>query len=296
MMMKLLLLVPALLVVMLAAACSVETREPAVAAVHDSLVVAARPLVVPHDSLIPDGALGASIRRGRAILTAAGDSLPDHVGNRLTCTNCHLDAGTRAFAAPWVGVYARFPQYRGRNARVNLLEDRINDCIQRSLKGRALAFESSAMRDMVAYMAWLSREYPVGSSVAGEGFDRFGPLEPDTAGGATVYVRECARCHGAAGDGMQYVDSVGVSRLAPPLWGPDSYTIGAGMARLRTAAAFVRANMPFDRPRTLTDQEAYDVAAYINAQPRGDFAGKEHDWPRGGAPPDAAYPTMGARQ
>ena len=37
------------------------------------------------------------------------------------------------------------------------------------------------------------------------------------------------------------------------------------MARINTAAAFIQNNMPLSRPGTLTDQEAWDVAAYINS-------------------------------
>ena len=83
--------------------------------------------------------------------------------------------------------------------------------------------------------------------------------------------------------------------MAPPVWGPYSYNIGAGMARARTAAAFIRDNMPFDQPGTLTDQQALDVAAYVNAHARPDFPDKIHDWPNGDAPPDVAYPTQAAR-
>lgn len=82
--------------------------------------------------------------------------------------------------------------------------------------------------------------------------------------------------------------------MAPPLWGAESYNIGAGMARLSIAASFIYANMPYDRPAGLTEQQAFDVAAYINAQPRPDFARKAEDWPNGDAPPDAAYPTRAA--
>ena len=67
------------------------------------------------------------------------------------------------------------------------------------------------------------------------------------------------------------------------------------MARVRTAAAFIHRNMPDDRPRTLTEQQAVDVAAYVNSQPRPDFTGKEHDWPNGDHPPDVPYLTRAAR-
>lgn len=241
-------------------------------------------LPVPAESSVDDPALLAAIRRGRAIAGATGDSLPAQVGNALRCTSCHLDDGRRAHAMPWVGVYARFPQYRAREGRVLRLEDRINGCLRRSLNGRALPMDDDRLRDMVAYMAFLSRGVDVGGKVAGQGLAPIAPLAGDTLRGHAVFVAECARCHGAAGDGTS---------RAPPLWGARSFNVGAGMARLRTAAAFIRRTMPYDRPGTLSDQAAFDVAAYVVSRPRPDFAGKEHDWPRGGAPVDAAYATTG---
>lgn len=246
----------------------------------------------PDDSLIPDGPMGQSIRRGRAILLATGDSLPDHVGNALRCTNCHLDAGTRRDAMPWLGVYARFPQYRSRNARINSIEDRINDCFQRSLNGKILAADDPALHDMVAYMAFLSQGVPVGRTVVGAGLIRDEPLPGDPGRGHAVFVAECARCHGNDGQGIRTDTLV----VGPPLWGPRSYSVGAGMARVRTAAAFIRHNMPFDRPGTLTDQQAFDVATYVDSRSRPDFVGKEDDWPKGGEPPDVAYQTRAMRE
>lgn len=239
---------------------------------------------VPADADIPDGVLGASIRRGRALLNATRDSLPAHVGNELRCTSCHLADGQQENGIPWVGVYARFPQYRSRNDDVNVLADRINDCFQRSLNGTALPADGAEMKDMIAYMAFLSRGYPVGSEVRGQGLPALTPLPGDTARGAAVFAASCVACHGADGQGTP---------VAPPLWGPGSYNIGAGMARLRTAASFVRHNMPLGNPN-LTDQQAFDVAAYINMHPRPDHPGKENDWPRGNPPPDVAYPTRAA--
>lgn len=235
---------------------------------------------------IPDGDLGASIRRGLAILTATRDSLPGHVGNDLRCTSCHLDEGRRPDAMPWVGVAARFPQYRSRSASVQRLEDRINDCFERSLAGTAVAWDDPAMRDMVAYMAHLSRDVPHGGKVPGQGVPLASAVRGDSAAGATLYAAQCVRCHGADGEG---------SAKAPPLWGPRSYTIGAGMARLRTVAGFVRHNMPFDRPGTLTDRQAQDIATFLTTRPRPDFADKHNDWPRGDPPPDVAYLTAAGR-
>ncbi|HTO72324.1 MAG TPA: c-type cytochrome [Gemmatimonadales bacterium] len=243
------------------------------------------PLRAPADSEMGSDDVGRSIRRGQALMRATLESLPDHVGNRLRCVSCHPDDGRRANAMPWIGVYSRFPQYRPRSGGVDLLEDRINDCFRRSLNGRALDPASREMRDIVSYMAFLSRGIPVGATVEGQGLPKLAVTTGDTVAGAALFKTTCARCHGADGQG---------TAAATPLWGRHSFNIGAGMARVRTAASFIRYNMPFDTPRSLTDQQAFDVAQYITTRPRPDFPGKELDWPRGDPPPDVAYPTKAA--
>ena len=241
------------------------------------------PTVIPLADTLRRDVHGARIRRGRAILSATSDSLPAYVGNQLRCTSCHLEDGRRPDALPWVGVIARFPQYRSRNALVNRIEDRVNDCFERSLSGRALPHDSDPMRDIVAYLQFLSRGVPQGLRIARQGAPAVQVTLADTTRGAAVYRRSCVRCHGAAGEG---------TTLAPPLWGDGSYSNGAGMGRPRTAAAFIRANMPYDAP-TLTEQEALDVATYINAQPRRVYSRGQLDWPFGGAPIDVPYVTAG---
>ena len=241
----------------------------------------------PDGSALPDGALGRSIRRGHALLVATRDSLPGNVGNSLRCTSCHLDDGRRPDAIPLTGVYARFPQYRSRSGSVSRLEDRINDCFERSMVGKALAWDDPAMRDLVAYFAFISRGIKVGDKVPGQGLPLGTATSGDTIAGATLFATTCARCHGPNGEGTS---------LAPPTWGPNSFGLGAGMSRLRSAAAFIRHNMPFDRVVTLTDDEAVNIAAYLVSRPRPDFIGKERDWPNGDPPTDVAYPTTAGRR
>ena len=235
------------------------------------------------DSLIPRGALGESIRRGRAIMLATRDSLPGHVGSRLTCTNCHLDAGTRATSGPWVGSFASFPQYNARSGRVFRIEDRVNECLRRSLNGTPLPLDARDMNDMVAYLAFLSTGGPHGPRAAWLGYKRLEPRPGHADEGGRIFAVQCARCHGVQGEG---------AATGPPVWGPASFAIGAGMARINTAAAFIRWNMPRDAAGTLSDQQAYNVAAFLLSHPRPDTQGKEKDWPNGDAPPDAAYATM----
>ena len=100
-----------------------------------------------------------------------------------------------------------------------------------------------------------------------------------------AWKSKCASCHGPSGDGMTRPDG---GYLFPALWGPKSFNVGAGMARLNNAAGFVKQNMPLGQA-TLSDQEAFDVAAFFTAQARPDFAGKSGDWPKGDRPVDARY-------
>jgi thiosulfate dehydrogenase len=276
----------------LTAACSDRAKSP-IPSTSARTEASALPFRVPDESEIKDSVTLASIRRGRALIHDTRDSLPANVGAALSCANCHFSDGTVANAMPLVGAYSRFPQYRARSGHVDLLEDRINDCFKRSLNGKALAPESRDMRDMVTYIAFLSRGYPPGKEMEGQSVPKLDPLEGDTARGRQVYVTVCAACHGLDGNGSFATPQ---APAAPPLWGPHSYNIGAGMARVRSAAAFIHHLMPRDRPGTLTPQQAFDVATYINTRPRPDFRGKERDWPLGGAPPDVAYPTLASQK
>lgn len=276
---------------LLALACDGSQPESAEPPLQEAARASAQkpariPFRVPQESEIRDSATLASIRRGRALFVHTSDSLPLNVAASLQCSNCHMDAGTRKDAMPMVGSYARFPQYRARSARLDRIEDRINDCFERSMNGRKLAWDGADMRDMVAYLAFLSIGFPVGVEMEGQGVPALEPLPGDSTRGKEVFTTRCAICHGPDGNGTV---------AAPPLWGPRSYNIGAGMARINTAARFIHHLMPQDRPRTLTPQQAFDVATFINTRPRPDFARKETDWPKGGAPPDVAYETLEAR-
>lgn len=246
------------------------------------------PLQAPDHSTIPEGPMGDAIRRGERLLNHTEVELPNNVGNGLRCTSCHLNGGTVANAGPWVGITAVFPQYRSRNARINTLEERVNDCFERSLNGTSLDPSGDDMAAILAHMAWLSQGVPMGRSIEGRGFARIDdPPAPDEAHGEVIYVERCAVCHGDNGEGRARADD-GAYQF-PPLWGDRSFNIGAGMARLDTAAAFVRWNMPLGQGGTLSEQDAYDVAAYFTRQPRPDFADKTNDWPQGGRPSDARY-------
>jgi thiosulfate dehydrogenase len=258
-----------------------QKRQPPTAAPVVATPVASAAF---SDSAIPSGPLGESIRRGLALVEHTPDSLPAYVGGNLRCTSCHLDRGLRPNAAPLAGVHNRFPKYIDRSGAVVPLEDRVNYCFTRSLAGRAIPPRSREMVDIVAYLAFISRGAGANGHVEGEGMPKMTVLASDSARGHELFTANCARCHGADGAGMAAV---------PALWGARSFSVGASMARVERAASFIRHNMPFDKPGSLTDQQAFDLAAYVNSHIRPDSPGKELDWPKGGAPADVPYATKG---
>jgi thiosulfate dehydrogenase len=248
-----------------------------------------------------EGPFGGLVRYGHALMVdtphrigpAAADPAMRYAGNSLTCQNCHLKAGTQPYAMPFTGVWGQFPQYHGREGAVSTLEERINGCMERSMNGRALPLDSMEMKAFLAYAKWLSTGIPDGARLTGAGV--MGVREPgraaDLASGARVYAAACAACHGEDGRGRR--DETGTGYQYPPVAGPDSYNNGAGMARVLTAAGFVRHNMPlgamFDAP-VLSDADAYDVAAYISSLGRPAMAGLDRDYPdRTQKPADTPY-------
>ena len=232
--------------------------------------------------------------RGMRLHLESSALLPNNVGDALNCTSCHLNAGTVANGSPFVGVSAFFPSYAPRAGRVITIEDRINGCFLRSMHGKALAADSADLKAMVAYFDWMKRDTKPQDKVAGRGVGKVSmAIKPDLENGKRIYAQQCAACHGRDGEGLKQADG---RFIYPPLWGDQSFNIGAGMARTYTAAAFVKQNMPIGYRDQfplgqggLSDQEAVDVAAYFSHQPRPDFPPKVNDWPKDKKPADARY-------
>ncbi|MDO7253725.1 c-type cytochrome [Helicobacter sp. faydin-H76] len=210
----------------------------------------------------------------------AKDPKMRYAGSNLSCSSCHANGGTNQYQSAFVGIWGRFPQYRSRSDSINTLEDRINGCMQRSLNGKALPVDSKEMKAIVTYMQWLSQGIPVGAKVKGQGLVKMELMNraADPKKGKIVFEEKCVACHQADGQGIKNESGEGAYYTFPPLWGKDSYNTGAGMHRELKAAAYIKANMPQGNP-DLTDEEAYDVAAYINSQPRPIKAGGEKDFP-----------------
>jgi len=206
------------------------------------------------------------IRFGRDVFTDTQRYAKPYVGNALNCVNCHLEAGRQANAAPLWAAYVAYPAFMTKNRQVDTFEHRLEMCFRFSMNGRMPPADSAVVVGLVSYAYWLATGAPVGAHLAGRGYPPVAepPLPPDAKRGAGVYRDHCAACHGVAGQGTRS----GARYTFPPLWGTAAYNAGAGMHRVPTAAAFIKANMPLGQGETLTDQQAWDVAAYVNAQPR----------------------------
>ncbi|HWB63438.1 MAG TPA: c-type cytochrome [Chitinophagales bacterium] len=210
-----------------------------------------------------------------------------HITNGMNCQNCHLEAGTKVWGNNYSAVAANYPKYRERSGSIETVYKRINDCIQRSLNGKALDTSSREMQALKAYVEWVGKDVPKNTKPNGAGITDVAYLDEaaNAEKGKIVYMAKCATCHNK--DGMGKVDSATGNYQYPPLWGPHSYTSGAGMYRISRLAGFVQSNMPFgtnyQHPQ-LSDADAWNVAAFVNSQPRPGY-NLSKDWPKLSAKP-----------
>jgi len=233
---------------------------PAVMAAGGACAREPEPHRPPPLAAAPQDKYGDLVRLGHAIVTDTPNRAARYSGNRLSCSNCHLDAGRKANAAPLWAAFVAFPAWRTKTDRVDTFDERVQQCFRYSLDGIPPAYGSIELTAIAAYAHFLARGLSVGPESRGRGFPLLGKtgLDPNRDRGRVVYRQHCQSCHGEDGGGLPGT---------PPLWGFGSYNKGAGMANVTTAAAFIKANMPLGSP-LLTDQQALDVAAYMNAQLR----------------------------
>ena len=217
----------------------------------------------PPDTAIPKGPFGDSVRRGEAIFTDTQKNGRPFVGNALNCSNCHLDHGRQPDAAPMWAAWLLYPEFRTKNGKVNTMALRIQECFCYSMNGKMPPSDSQLVTDLESYFYWLATGAPTGQKLPGQGYPALnGPHKaPDIGRGKTAYSTHCVICHGADGNGNR---QAGI----PPLWGPHSFNKGAGMYQVETAARFILTNMPLGLGGTLSVQQAYDIASYIESQPR----------------------------
>lgn len=242
--------------------------------------------VLPPSSPKTASADVASIQRGQDYIENTSKRLPQFTSSHLNCTHCHQNLGNKDGAASWRGVTHRFPQYRDRSGKVDQLTDRINDCFERSLNGKPLPHNHPAMLDILAYMKSLSPHKLSPDENNKVKIQKLYVARPaNIESGQRLYMQKCSACHQPNGQGLMINDR----SHFPPLWGEHSFNIGAGMARMETAAGFIKHNMPQGQENQLSDDEAWDITGFIEAQQRPDFLKKLNDWPKGNKPRDARY-------
>jgi thiosulfate dehydrogenase len=246
----------------------------------------------PDTMLIAQEKNAKEISYGRRLIARTSYFLGPHgtvaqISNGMNCQNCHLDAGTRPFGNNYSAVASTYPKFRERSGTNESIYKRVNDCLERSLNGKPLDTLGKEMQAIKAYISWLGRDVKKGEKPKGAGLTelKYMARAADPGKGKHIYAEKCMSCHGTGGEGKW--DAQQLCYTYPPLWGGHSYNTGAGLYRLSRFAGYVRSNMPFgataDNPQ-LTEEEAWDVAAYVNSQPRPS-KDLSKDWPKISAKP-----------
>lgn len=225
---------------------------------------------------------GKNIIANTALYFGPNGKVAKNATNGMNCQNCHLDAGTKVFGNNYGSVFSTYPKYRARSGTEEDINKRVNDCFERSLNGKALDINSKEMKAITSYINWLGKDVPKGEKAKGSGFKDLAFMDraADPALGKTVYAQKCQSCHQSNGEGLMNSDNTAFTY--PPLWGKHSYNDGAGLYRISNFAKYVKSNMPLGASHDntqLTDEEAWDLAAFVNSQPRPkkDIS---KDWPK----------------
>ena len=203
------------------------------------------------------------------------------VTNGMNCQNCHLEAGTKVYGNNYAMVASTYPKFRPRSGQIESVEKRVRDCFERSLNGKPPSDSSKEMQAIVAFIKWVGSEVIEKNKPDGTGIYDLPVLKraADPEKGKLVFTTKCVSCHGANGEGVPNSDFT--EYTYPPLFGKHSYNTGAGLFRMSRLAGYVKMNMPqpasYLAPQ-LTDEEAWDVAAFINTQSRP-VMNINKDWP-----------------
>lgn len=221
----------------------------------------------PPDNAIPDDDFGKAVQFGKAIFHDTQHNAQGFIGNDLQCSNCHLDKGRLPNSAPLWAAYVSYPAYRSKNGHVNTFQERMQGCFRYSMNGKAPPLDSKELVALESYAYFLAKGAPTGmAKITGRGYPKLAkPASFDFYHGKSVYAQNCALCHGADGQGQKATDG---TIVFPPLWGPRSFNWGAGMGSISNAAGFIKANMPFSQGNTLSNKDAWDVAAYVDSHER----------------------------
>lgn len=246
---------------------TVNAKTPPAPAQSSSIqTVAFKP---PQEQDMPKDEFGKTIQMGKDIFDNTAQYASKYVGSEsnLRCSSCHLDAGRLPNSAPLWGAYVSYPAYRSKNKHVNTFQERMQGCFRFSMNGKAPPLGDPVLVALESYSYWLATGAKIDPKIAGRGYPAVPkpPLSPDYKRGQLVFEQNCAICHGADGAGQMSANN---QPNFPALWGAKSFNWGAGMTSLKNASGFIKANMPLGLGGSLTDQQAWDVAMFMNSHER----------------------------
>ena len=223
----------------------------------------------PSEQDMPANEFGKTVKMGRDIFEHTKRYASQYVGknSNLNCSSCHLDAGRLAHSSPLWAAYVSYPAYRSKNKHVNTFPERLQGCFKYSMNGKAPPLGAPVLVALESYAYWLASGATIDPKIAGRGYPAVPapPLARDYGRGQQVFEQHCALCHGA--DGAGQMDNNG-QPVFPALWGAKSFNWGAGMGSIKNAAGFIQANMPLGLGGTLNDQQAWDVATFMDSHER----------------------------
>jgi thiosulfate dehydrogenase len=243
--------------------------------------------VIPDTTELANTENGMLIKYGRSLVVNTSyyfgpKGVIAHASNGMNCQNCHLNAGTKLFGNNFSLTAVGYPRFKERSGTVETIVKKVEDCFERSLNGTKIDSNGREMKAFVAYLEWIGKNVKKGTKPEGSGIEELAFMDraADTAKGRAVFVAKCQVCHGKTGEGKLNLNGTGYTY--PPLWGSHSNNIGASIYRISKLAGFVKNNMPFGadyQNKQLSNEEAWDIAAFINSQPHP-FKDIKGDWPK----------------
>jgi thiosulfate dehydrogenase len=243
--------------------------------------------VVPDTNQLSNTKDAKLIKYGRSLIVNTSYFLGPkgiiaHKSNGINCQSCHLNAGTKNWGNNFSLVVSSYPKFKERSGAMETIVKKVEDCFERSLNGKKIDSNGREMKAFVAYLKWIGKNVKKGTKPQGSGIEELPFLNraADTLKGRMVYESKCKTCHGKNGEGI--LNRTALTYIYPPLWGVNSYNIGASIYRVSKFAGYVKNNMPFGadyKNKQLTDEEAWDVAAFVNSQYHP-YKSISTDWPK----------------
>ena len=110
---------------------------------------------IPNDKFGKEVKYGRNLMLNTAILIGPNGTNGQYLGNKMNCTNCHQNAGTKPFSFNLINSHKNYPQYRAREGKVLSLAERVNNCVMRPHNGKPLPLDSKEMLAFLSYLKWM---------------------------------------------------------------------------------------------------------------------------------------------